>query len=130
MKELMKAIRQKALSSAALAAHVTSDVFFDQAWPDAEAPYVVFYLISSRPEMTFADGFEDALVQFSIFSKERNPDEVVDIYSDLDDAFHRADLTYDSHTNIGCFRESSPQPPTRMEDVWTMTADYRIRYHT
>jgi len=134
MKELVKAIMTKVRSGGAasdLYEAVSSDFYYGTVPPTSSVtmPWITFNVISERPEMTFrgADEFNDTVVQFSIFDDRPGVDNIMDLFDKLDTVFHRAALTYDTKTHVGCKWENTVGP-LRLEDCWMMTVDYRVNY--
>ena len=133
MKEVIKAILTHAKSGGTasdLYEGVSSDFYYGQAPPDTKMPYITFHMISDLPVHTFrqTDTSEEVVVQFSIFDDDdSSPENIEDLADKLVTAFDRAVLSYDTRSPIGCLRESGTGP-TRLEDCWLRTIDYRVMY--
>ena len=125
--ELLKAIKAKANANSTLSTAVNSDVFFDHVPAGNTMPYITYHLITDVPIDTFAGGPEDVTVQFSIFDDRPGVANIEAITSDLDLAFDRATLTFDTATHVACVREMGTGPTWLPDDrVWMRTVDYRI----
>ena len=133
MKELIKAILAKANGNSTLSSAVSSDIYFERVDTDnVSMPYITYHLISKTPRRAFrsADDWEDCIVQFSIFSEGPNVTESLTVASDLNLAFDRSSLSYDSKSSIACHREGTTGPTWAGEDnVFMTTIDYRIQYN-
>ena len=92
-------------------------------------PYIVFYSIDNVPIECFDSDctVEDRLVQFSIFDDSPSTSTISNIRDKLFLAFNRQTLTYPTKTHVGCIRVNETGP-TRLEDCWMWTMDFRIRY--
>ena len=127
--ELLKAIRAKANGNSALSTAVDSDVFFDHAPAGTTMPYLVYHLITDVPIDHFADEVEDVTVQFTVFDDRPGVANVEAVTSDLDLAFNRQELTYDTASHVGCIRSGGTGPEWAEDDrVWMRTVDYRILF--
>lgn len=138
MEELIQAITTKLMANTALRAVLTQadcapgfKMFHDTAPEEARFPYVVFYLISNVEDNCFdaASNSQDNLVQFSIFSGKKDISEIKDIRGKLRTALNRQTLTYSTHTAAGACVRTSGTGPTRTDDGWTATEDYRIWFN-
>jgi len=127
--ELQKAIYGAAVADEALATAVDSDIYYGQVPENRDMPWITYVVIDNTQGRTFraADCFEDALVQFSIFDNSPGISDIETIFDKLDAVFNRANLSYDTRTGIGSIREGRTGP-TRLEDCWQLTADYRVHY--
>ena len=141
MLELLKAIKAKAIgdsdlqTATAQTGNLTNGIFFDEAPTEAVKPYIVFYIIDQVFDRCFdsASDVKDASVQFTIVSeamknsKGITPATIGDIRNKLVTAFDRQELSYDTETNVGCLLENE-SGPSRFDDSWQWTLDFRILY--
>ena len=138
MIELIKAILDKLKANTALdnavaqtGKQLTHGFFHDEATADAVMPYIVFYIISNVTDLAFSlnDSVEDYIIQFSIFDKSPSVATIGGIRDKLRTALDRQTLTYDTKTACGACVRIGGTGPTRTEDGWMITEDYRI-WHT
>ena len=67
--------------------------FYDTEAPQGAAfPYCNYLIVTDLPEWTWSEDFEDVLIQFSIFSTASSSGEIKDIYTKLDDLYHKRSL--------------------------------------
>ena len=92
MKNLLAAITTK-MTGSALSTAVGGRIFLDQASAGTVYPYIVWFIVTSNPEKTFTEDFENTLIQFSIFSTASSVEEIADIYAALDALFDECTLT-------------------------------------
>jgi hypothetical protein len=106
MDELLKAIITK-ISGSALSSAVGGRIYLDQAPEEKPGlPYIVFFIVTSVPEKTFTENFEDILIQFSIFSNSQSVAEISAIYDALNTLFDECSFTMTSDTLIRMNREN------------------------
>lgn len=138
MIELIKAILNKLKANSDLDTAVvqtgkqlTHGFFFDEAPADAVFPYIVYYIISNVTDLAFAlnDSVEDYIVQFSIYDGGPSVAAVGDIRDKLRTALDRQTLSYDTKTAVGACVRMNGTGPSRTDDGWMATEDYRI-WHT
>jgi len=131
MKELRAAILAEANGDAVLSAAIDSDIYFDHVPGNEMMPWITFHFISEVPIHVFrkADTHEEAIVQFSVFDQNTSVLTCGTIASDLTLVFDRAELTYATHTHVGCLRDGGTGPTFYSEDkVWMQTIDYKIQW--
>jgi len=92
VKNLLAAITTK-MTGSALSTAVGGRIFLDQASAGTVYPYIVWFIVTSNPEKTFTEDFENTLIQFSIFSTASSVEEIADIYAALDALFDECTLT-------------------------------------
>jgi len=92
VKNLLTAITTKT-SGSALSTAVGGRIFLDQAPAKVIFPYIVWFIVTSNPEKTFTEDFENILIQFSIFSTASSAAEIADIYAALDALYDECTLT-------------------------------------
>jgi len=138
MEELLEALRVKLMANTALRAALTQTgatigfrLFNGIAPPDSKFPYIVMNFISNVEENVFdeTENSQDNWMQFSIHSGKRDISEIKDIRSKLRTALNRQSLTYDNHTAAGQCVRINGTGPTRTEDGWMGTEDYRIWFN-
>jgi len=128
MKNLFEAIyiyyKQDPLSS------VLTDLYNTTAPSKAIFPYGVFSLVSDTPNWTFTENYENCLIQFNIFSKEKSSLQACNIFEaikgdrELGIGFDFLDLELDNYTLVSLLREVSQL--VQIEDVWQYNITYRI----
>ena len=113
-------------SGSALSTAVGGRVYLDQAPEEgAEYPYVVFFIVSSVPEKTFTEDFEDTAIQFSLFSASKSAAEITAIYSALDALFDECALTITSDMLLRMHRTNLT---TMVEDITVANATVGVRH--
>lgn len=131
MLNLSKAIYGK-LASSALASHIGNRLYPGRAPEDAVYPYAVFLIVSNRPDKTFAEDYEETLIQFSLFSATSDDAESHGMYADLITLYDECAMTITGETMIWMRRENAQ---LWIEDhtttagtiqVWHYAVDYRI----
>ena len=92
MKALTTAIFKKATGSDFLN-RIGSRLFKGRA-PEAEIyPFAVFKIVSTSPEKTFTEDYENTTIQFSLFSSAASTEELEEIYNDLKTLYDETELT-------------------------------------
>ena len=92
MKNLIAAITTKAVGSSLL--NLIGGRFYENEAPAKVIfPYIVWFIVTSNPEKTFTEDFENILIQFSIFSTASSAAEIADIYAALDALYDECTLT-------------------------------------
>ena len=91
MNNLLTAIMTK-IADTDLNNAVGGRIYLDRAPENTEFPYVVFFIVSYSPDNTFAEKLEDVVVQFSIYSLQPGPTEIIGIYYYLKTLFDDCDL--------------------------------------
>ena len=81
MDALTTAIYGRCTSSTTLYTLVNGQLYKGRAPADAEAPYVVFFVVSDVPSYTFTEDFENVMIQFSIFSEASGTSEIEAIFN-------------------------------------------------
>jgi hypothetical protein len=112
---LLTAIYGKTISSA-LSTAVGGRIYLDEAPQKTGFPYVVFSIVSSVPDKTFTENFEDILIQFSLFSASKAMDEITNIYTHLNTLFDECSLTITNNILLRMTRENLT---TMFEDIIT-----------
>jgi hypothetical protein len=87
-------------------------------------PYGVYSLISVIPGGTFTEDTEDCLIQFNLFSKTVNAEQICDLFEKLKTGFDYFDLNVPNYTTISVIRENAIL--TQVEKVWQYSVLYRI----
>ena len=68
-------------------------IYLDQAPDGTEFPYIVYFIVTGNPDNTFSEKMESIILQFSIFSLQSGPTEIIGIYYYLKTLFDDCDLT-------------------------------------
>ncbi len=132
MKALTDAIWGKCTSATDLYADIGGRLFKGRAPQGAELPYVVFFVVSSVPEKTYTDDLENALVQFSLFSKTESIVEVEGMFSHLKALYDECDLSVTGYSAIWMRRQNATLmseehvTPDGTVNVWHYAVDYEI----
>lgn len=99
MNYLLAAITTK-LSGSALSTDVGGRIYLDEAPANVAFPYVVFFIVSGRPDKTFSEHYTETLIQFSLFSSSQGAAEITDMYADLKALFDECSLTITGSTLV------------------------------
>lgn len=122
MKELFLAIYNRAIDEGKFG---LTALYNTEAPAAAVFPYGVFGLVSNVPDWTFAENFEDCLLQFSLYSDKMLATEVLEAAALLEDAFDFHDLAIGvSYTTISLVQETSNL--LKVEGVWLYNVSYRL----
>ncbi len=122
----------------AIYSHYSSDPLADslrgmyntEAPQAAVFPYCVFALVNGVPEFTFTENFEDCLIEFDLFSKERSPVEICNLFTllkgdtSLNTGFDFLDLAVTDYTTVSLVRGNSGL--IRVEDKWKYNVQYQV----
>ena len=133
MLNLSKGIYGK-LSGSALASHIAARMYKGRAPEDADYPYVVYMIVSDVPDPTFSSNYEDALIQFSLFSSTSGSTEVENMYTDLKTLYDDCTMTIAAGANtlIWMQRQNATlmvedhTTPTGTVQVWAYHVDYMV----
>ena len=99
--------------------------------PDTDFPYGKFFLVSNVPWDRFVERGEEALIQFSIFTKRGesvdDPEtQSCQLYTLLDNVYNQSTLTIDDYTMASCKRELDDFLPPDSSGVYHSFSQYRI----
>ena len=100
------------------------NLYNTEAPEDVEFPYGVFTLLSDVSDWTFTEEMENCLIQFNLFSKTVDTEEICTLFDLLITAFDFVDLDIDNYVCISATRENSIL--TRPEKVWQYNITYRF----
>lgn len=132
LKNLTTAIFGKMTSSTDLYSDIGGRLFKGRAPEGAEYPYVVYLLVSNNPDKVFVSNYEDALIQFSLFSSTSGSTQVEDMYTHLKALYDECSMTITSETLIWMRRENAilmvedHTTPAGTVQVWHYAVDYLI----
>ena len=130
MKALDDALYAK-LAGSLLVADIGNRFYKGRAPDNAVFPYVVHSLVSSVPERTFSEQYENALVQFDLFSSAAGSGEVETIYEHLNALLDEGSLTITGNALIWMRRVNAIlmveeiTTPTGAK-VWHYAVDYEV----
>jgi len=132
MKALTDAIWGKCTSATDLYADIAGRLFKGRAPQGAEFPYVVFFVVTDNPDNAFAKDGDEAIVQFSAFSTQKDGNsEIEKIVSDLRAIYDDVSLTITGHTLIGFawqntvpMIEDLPATAGGTVEAWHYAVDY------
>ena len=101
MQQLIDALKLK-FTDSTIYNQVGGRVYFEEAEAQ-DLPRVVYHIISSSPDDTFTESFEDTLIQIDLFSsKSAAPTEIGTMYSNLKALFSTVIPAPISKTVEGC----------------------------
>ncbi len=130
MKALTDAIWGKCTSATDLYADIGGRLFKGRAPQGAEFPYVVFFVVTDNPDNAFAKDGDEAIVQFSVFSKTAGNAEAENIVAHLRALYDDVALTITGHTLIGfAWQNTVPMAdeiitPDGTVEAWHYAVDY------
>lgn len=94
---------------------------------DATFPYAAYYLITDYNDYNFSDDYEDFMVQFSIYSDNNSPSEVLTIFEYLKTLFDDAEPTVTGYTVLE-FKRTMMRLTNGLEgDTYQIDVDYEIK---
>lgn len=133
MKNLATALFGK-IAASAFSTSIGGRLYQARAPQGVTWPYAVFYIISDAPMDTFTEKLEDALVQFSLFSKASGTTEVLDAAANLRALYDDCSLTITSNTHLMMERQGGGGTPENVMDdteggeglYWQLDFDYRV----
>ncbi len=93
-----------------------------------DLPCVVVSLTSNTPDGTFTEDWENALLQFSVFSDSSSGIEVNNIFKALDSLYHKQPLTVSGYSTLYMRREHSHLTHEEAEGfaTWQYIVEYRV----
>jgi len=108
--------------------------FYKGRGPDSpEFPYVVHSVVSSVPEKTFTEQYENILIQFDLFSLASGSAEVESMYDHLNALYDECSLTITGSTLVWMRRnnailmvEDYPTTTEGTQKVWHYAVDFEI----
>lgn len=80
--------------------------YADVAPEGCEYPYCVFSIVSSNPDYTFTERFEDTTIQFSLYSISESVAEMTALYGYLTALFDECEMTITGETLVWMKREN------------------------
>lgn len=132
IKNLTTGIYGKASGSDFLNA-VSGRFFKGRAPQNTDYPYCVYNIVSTSPEKTYNEVFENTIVSFSIFSEASGSTEIEDIYTYLNALYDECTLTITGWTLIWMKRTNASllpeehNTPNGVIDVWHYAIDFEIK---
>lgn len=130
MKDLFEAIYSKFDNHPELKGLVT-DMYLTEAPQGTAFPYIVYSLVSNVPHWTFTEDFENALIQFNIFSEKTSATETLDIQKLLFACYDWQVLNFGvtpAYYSIYLKRELNRL--VRVDNIWQAVIQYRIELET
>lgn len=125
MNNLLTAIMTKT-SGSALSSGVSGRIFLDRAPDNTDFPYVVFFVVSSVPDWTFTNNYEDTLIQFSLFSASESAVEITTMLNDLKALFDDCSLAITGDTLVWFRRQNIT---TTVEDITTTAGTQSVKHY-
>lgn len=93
MKELYEGIYSHFNTVNTLNTALSGNLYPHEAPQQTDFPYGVYYKISGTPDFTFTEDFEDMQIQISVFSDDRSPVEINNLFGYLKALFDDAGIT-------------------------------------
>ena len=131
MKNLATALYAK-IAGSAFSTSIGGRLYQARAPQGVTWPYAVFYIIHDRPDNTFQENLEDALVQFSLFSKAPETTEIEDIVTNLKALYDNCLLAITGNTHIMMNRQGAnlTSVPADTEagtgEYWQYDVDFEV----
>lgn len=126
MKNLLTALYSK-LSGSTFSTDVGGRIYLDQAPPNTEFPYCVFFVVSDTPEDVFVKDGESVLIQFDLFSSSSGATELATMYADLKSLLDDCAMTITSNTLVWC-RRVGMQSMTE-DDITTEAGTQTVKHY-
>lgn len=133
MKALTQAIFAKCAVGTSLHTAIGGRLFKGRAPSSAAYPFIVYEVISDVPTDTFTEHIEEVMIQFSIFSSNRqSADEVEDLFGYLKTLYDNCELTISGYTHILMTRGNaslmSEEVTTKSgtEEIWHYAVEYTV----
>ena len=127
-RELFKAIKTR-FDATDIGANATGGLWYGSAPQGTDPPYVVMHEISDTPEYTTTSKIELRRMQFSIYTDEKTPSTVKDLYGDMQDTFDDHKLTIAGYYTIRMWRDSGNLFREPETNYWRQIIDYMVEFH-
>ncbi len=110
---------------------IADDGFIGKDSTGLRKPYTTFHLIDNTPEYMFTASMENYLIQFSIWSEQSAPTEILNIVDKLTTVYDFATLTFgdSDFTTIKMQRQGGGLMwgrNTFEKDAWVYVIDYEV----
>jgi hypothetical protein len=99
----------------------------------ADYPYVVFKIVTNRPDNTMSSSYEDVVIQFDLFSTASGTTEIHTIYGYLKSLYDECSLSISGgdtliwmHRNFASFMPEEHTTPSGTSRVWAYHVEYTI----
>ena len=123
------------LSGSALADHISTRLFEDEAPAGSDYPYVVYSIVTVSPEKTFAakEEFADYIIQFTLVSDTSESTEIKGMHADLKTLYDESTFAITGATLVWMFWESTTPTveyhttPSGTHRVQVYHVDYNVR---
>lgn len=131
MLNLTTAIYSK-LSGSSLETAIGGRMFKGRASEGADYPFIVFFVVTNRPEKTFSENYEDVIIQFSLFSSTSGTTEIENMYTHLKALYDECVLSITGATLIWMKRDNAVflvedhTTPSGTAQVYAYHIDYSI----
>jgi hypothetical protein len=106
---------------------VSGQLYYERAKQKATLPYAVYKLITNVPDWTFTTFFEDARIQFDLYSSSNSDEEVEDMYTNLKALYDWCELVISGNTHLWMRRELARPSKDPTDDNWVYNVDYMIK---
>lgn len=127
MKALFTGIYSLFNAGGDLKTNLTGGLHLGEAPQGTATPYGVFFLVSNMADWTFAENFEESLVQFDLYSGNRSAATICTLQEYLQSLYDNCKLTISGATHLYMWREFSRLVRDQENSVWQYTTQYRIR---
>lgn len=132
MKNLTTSIFAKCAVGTDLYTDITGRLYKVRAPEKATYPYAVFMVVSNAPDWTFAESYENTIIQFSLFSATSGTTQIEDMYTHLKALYDDCTLTITGSTLVWMRRENAVlmvedhTTPGGLIQVWHYAVDYHV----
>lgn len=126
MKALASSITTYFNIANSLKTSLSGQMYPHEASESATYPYGVYYIISEFHDEDFTDAHENITVQFSVFSDDHSPEEILTLSEQLKSLFDDAALAVTGYRLIRFHRESAQLIRDEERKTWSAIIDYDV----
>jgi hypothetical protein len=126
IKELFIAIYAKYNAATDLKAVLTGGLYKEDAPEGTALPYAVFSLGDEGDEDTFDKRHPTYIIQFNIYGNSATPNQVLDIYAELDAVYRDQALTLTNYYHHGTSFESGNPTTDPVDGYKQYTVEYLV----
>lgn len=127
MRELEEAIYNRYNQGGSFKNATNGILRFGWAEPKEVPPYAVYHLIDNTPDWQFGpQDYENARVQFNLYSDSNSSTEVEALYTYLKEMFDWCTLVVTGYTSIYMKRVSASLTRDTTYNVWDYRVDYEV----
>lgn len=109
---------------------ISGRLYLEKAPTGTSYPYATYGLVSASHDWTFTEDFEEALIDFQLFSDAAGASEITDMHAHLMAQFDDCNLTVSGYDHVWMQRDMSylnlTQDQVPEKDIWQYTVEYRV----